>query len=274
MNEEQTSEGALQLLNLATKEVAAAVKKMVMTAKTNPDEFGPAARNLAEAVSQANVAAMSVARVIPDKRVQQEVLQAAKALTREARSALSAARAVASNPSDPNLNKMLSDSARGLADALSTLLTAAKGAHASAAACDEAMQAIANAVSKLAPQRGNAKDFPTYAQDLENNIKAVQAAIGSLVNSSKNNPMGIGSSAKTVAISVNPLVSSANVAAGTCTDDQTRRDILNGTRDAAKDLRNLLSTVKQSALKEDPTLKDAVSRAAMEATGSLDKLLR
>ncbi len=166
----QSPEGASQLLNIAAKEVASAVKRMATTAKTNPDDFGPAAKGLADAITQANTAAKVLASTTPDRFTQREILEAAKGLTREGRNALSSARAVASNPSDANLNSLLAESARNLAEALSKLLASSKGSTSAAKDVDEAVASITASIRQLglaSAQSGTSnKDFSRLAEDL------------------------------------------------------------------------------------------------------------
>jgi hypothetical protein len=65
-----------------------------------------------------------------------------------------------------------------------------------------------------------------HAEDLENNIKAVQSAVSSLVFAVKNNPKMLGPSAKTLASTVPPFIQSSNQASGSVPDPRTQVHIL------------------------------------------------
>lgn len=54
---DQSTEGALQLLNLSTKEVAGNTKRVATVAKTSPDELGSSSKSLANSIVNVNTAA-------------------------------------------------------------------------------------------------------------------------------------------------------------------------------------------------------------------------
>ncbi len=224
----QTPDGAAQLLNIATKQVAAAIKSLALTAKSNSEELGNVAVVVADAITQTNTAARALASTIPDKSVQRSILNAARDLTVQAKNALTSARSVAANPTDPNLNGLLAGSTKSLAEALAALLTAAKGISTVGKECDDAVSSIGNAMKVLNAdvKSANPQDFPSYAEDLENSVKAVQASVQLLYSAAKNNPKAVGPAAKSTALTVPPLISAATLTAGACTIPDVQKNII------------------------------------------------
>jgi hypothetical protein len=119
----------------------------------------------------------------------------------------------------------------------------------------------------------NARDFSTFAGDLENNIKALQAAVSSLVYAAQNNPRGLGAMAKTTASTVPPLVASAGLTAGASSDPVIRDEILISTKSVAQSLQNLLNAAKLAAMKDDPKLKQDLVKQSKVVNESLDNLM-
>jgi hypothetical protein len=241
---------------------------MATTAKSNPDELGEVASQVADAVAQTNNAARVLASTIADPISQRQILTSAKALTLQARNALVTARSVASNPADPSLTGVLAQSARTLADALANLLNVAKGVAASTKECEDAINNILAAMEAISPKPGNPKDYPVYSEDLENCIKSIQAATAALVTAARNNPKGVGNAAKAVAITVPPLITASNAAAGTATTE-TQRNIIIATKESARDITELINTARLANRDNSDALDAAVTKLA----SSLEKLV-
>eukprot|EP01114_Cavostelium_apophysatum_P007404 TRINITY_DN194_c0_g1_i3.p1 TRINITY_DN194_c0_g1~~TRINITY_DN194_c0_g1_i3.p1 ORF type:complete len:2578 (-),score=946.84 TRINITY_DN194_c0_g1_i3:69-7802(-) len=268
----QTAEGAMQLLNLAAKGVANATKQMATTAKTNPDELGAQSKNVADSIGQVNSAATTLASHSP-RQVQADILHAAKQLTRAGKAALTSARSVAANPTDPGLSGGLTNSTKGVADALTNLLAATKGSQTGGKDLDEALQAVNASVGTIKPVPANAKEFPALAEDVENNIKAVQAAVSGLLSAVKTNPKLIGQSAKTVQSVVPPLVQSSNRASGAVNDPNVQNSITNATKNVASSLSRLLGAAKNAAMKDDPNLRDELNHSGKDVATALENLI-
>eukprot|EP01119_Soliformovum_irregulare_P011517 TRINITY_DN2899_c0_g1_i3.p1 TRINITY_DN2899_c0_g1~~TRINITY_DN2899_c0_g1_i3.p1 ORF type:complete len:2521 (-),score=930.00 TRINITY_DN2899_c0_g1_i3:18-7580(-) len=273
MRRNVNQEEALNLLHATAKEVAAACKRVATTSKTSPDDFGPATRVLAEAIQRINESAMDVASIVMDQNFQQEVLEAAHTLTSEARNALSTGRAVASNPSDPNLNQLLSNSAQNLADALSRLLEAAKGGHNMEKECDAILQAFSATVKRFVPERGDSREFSSNAQDLENSIRAVQNAIFNLVNSAKTNPKAFPAAAKMVIASVNSLTDNVSKTSGSCTNGETQKFILDAGKAAMDALSKLVRMAKDIHNQEGSSAMEELTLGGDNVAAALQKLL-
>jgi hypothetical protein len=75
-------------------------------------------------------------------------------LQREGKTALSSARAVASNPTDSNLSVGLTTAQKNVADALVNLLQATKGSQTGAKDLDEAIAAIAAVYGNISSRPG------------------------------------------------------------------------------------------------------------------------
>jgi talin len=272
----QTADGAAQLLNIATRQVAGAIKTLATTAKANPDDLGNASLVVADAISQTNTASRALAGAVPEKSAQRNILNSAKELTIQARNALTSARSVSANPTDPNLNSLLANSAKSLAEALAGLLAAAKGISTVGKECDDAVASITNSMKALTSdiKQGNTKDFPSYAEDLENSIKAVQASSQLLYSAAKNNPKAVGPSSKSAANTVAPLISAATLTAGACNLPDTSKAIISSAYEAAQAVTELIGSAKQSTSKaNDPAQLENLNAALGNVNSSLDKLL-
>ena len=256
------------MLNIAARQIAGCIKTMATTAKSNPDELGEVASQVADAVSQTNNAARVLASTIADRVSQRQILVSAKELTIQARNALGTARSVAANPADPALTGVLQQSARTLAEALANLLNVAKGVSASTKDCEDAIASIIAAMDAITPKTGNPKDYPVYVEDLENCIKAIQSATSALVTAARNNPKSVGNAAKAVAMTVTPMINASNAASGTA-KAEVQRNIVVATKESAKDITELINTARLASRDNS----DALEVAANKVAASLERLL-
>ena len=264
---------ALAELNATSRDVAAACKRVATTSKVNPDDFGPATKVLAESIQRINSSAMDVASIVQDNNFQQEVLEAAHLLTTEARNALSTGRAVASNPSDPNLNQLLANSAQNLANALAKLLEAVKGGHNIEKECNDILTALSASVKRFVPQKGDAQEFGNNAADLESAIRAIQNAIFNLVNAAKTNPKAFPNSAKAVIAAIGSLTENVARTSGSCNNQETQKLILDAGRAAMDALSRLIATAKGATAPEDTEARHHLMSSSESVSAALGKLL-
>lgn len=212
----QSSEGALQLLNIAAKEVYNTNQKLNDVDKTNTEELYSSVKSFADSIIQANTSAKVLASTLYNKQIQNSILETSKDLTKEARNMILSVKAVTGNINDPTLHNLLVNNAQNLANILSNLLNVAKESLSGIKECDDAINTIRSSLNSLKIIPHDSNEFPSFAEELENNTKAIQTAIFALVNAAKNNSKNLGPSAKTTANTFNSVIDSVNNTSGSC----------------------------------------------------------
>eukprot|EP01117_Protostelium_nocturnum_P014479 TRINITY_DN550_c0_g1_i1.p1 TRINITY_DN550_c0_g1~~TRINITY_DN550_c0_g1_i1.p1 ORF type:complete len:2591 (+),score=755.90 TRINITY_DN550_c0_g1_i1:291-8063(+) len=266
-------EGAVQLLTHACKAMAVSGETLSNSAKNDPANFGPSSKEFADAMGNVANASKTLASTTQDKPFQRAVIGSAKDVSREARGLMIASRALTSSPDDQSLDRAVSDAQKRLEDAINKLLASAKGGAGATRDCEEAETAIQNALKGLAMRKGQAKDFPIHAEELENAIKATQTATYSLQNAAKSNPKALGPCAKTTASSIAPLISAASATSGSAPNPQSGNQIINATRESVQSVMRLVSASKLTALQHDENSIKQLEHASSDLSNTLDNLL-
>jgi hypothetical protein len=111
----KSKDEALKAFAEATNQANAIAERVFTVAKNSPEEIGTVAKEVADVYNRLVIAASSLAASIDDKAVQKTILNQAKATAHHIKQLMQIARAVASNPDDPNLNKLLEDAKKNIA---------------------------------------------------------------------------------------------------------------------------------------------------------------
>src|SRR5690606_23695695 len=103
----ETREAALYALNAAVKSVAITSKQAAATAKESPEELGEALKSVANATANLVQSAKVLVGTVEDPLLQKEILKCIQGLTGAIHGLMQSSQAVACNPEDENLNKLL-----------------------------------------------------------------------------------------------------------------------------------------------------------------------
>eukprot|EP01113_Clastostelium_recurvatum_P020003 TRINITY_DN236_c0_g1_i4.p1 TRINITY_DN236_c0_g1~~TRINITY_DN236_c0_g1_i4.p1 ORF type:complete len:2591 (+),score=1077.50 TRINITY_DN236_c0_g1_i4:231-8003(+) len=268
----QTKDGAMDLLNTAVRGMGNAAKALVGAAKTNPDQLGPGAKDVASSVGQVVTAAKALAGSTNNRTTQKAILGGARELANASEAMVSCARSIASNPRDPALAHALTNAAKAVADALAKLIAQSKGADPGAKEAEEALQALQRDAMRINTVPVNlGGDFNGNSERLLQSTKAINAAIAQLLHAARNNPNGLGSAAKTTAATIPELVDAANAAAGSCPVKNVQGQIVNSTKALVGEVGKLIRTSQvASARQGDPDAESSLAASA-KAVGNAVK---
>ncbi len=201
----QTEENSGQMLNLAVKSFSTTAEKLVAVARNAGSQsqvtaLGSAAKSLAQGASQVVNCSSTFAATIPNKEVQQKVLKSTKSLMNGVSALVAASKAVASNPTDDVLGKMLQTASTEVSDNITKVIGSIKSSNDPIGKeCDAATESIEADLIRLTPNAFSSGEFATFAEEVENCNKALQAAISQILDVSQNKPHELGVAAQTTA---------------------------------------------------------------------------
>lgn len=156
-----SKENAIELMNVSVGRLVGAAKNLV-GAKNNPDQLGPRATELANAVQQVvnsgkaiactNIILFSLVYSIncniginSNRAIQRSILASTKNVASQSEALVGCARALSSNPKDAGLSQAMSNAAKAVADAVGQFALAAKTADPTAKEIEDALSAVKNA---------------------------------------------------------------------------------------------------------------------------------
>lgn len=114
-------------LNLDSQNLGDKCKELAQTSKNSPEDIGTSMKALTGAVANAVETGTALAATLETKTAQKGLIKALQGACGEIRGLMQLSRAVAANPDDANLYKLLVDSGKAVAEALIRLSDAAKG---------------------------------------------------------------------------------------------------------------------------------------------------
>ena len=274
----QTEENAGQLLTVSAKQFANLAEKLVAVAR-NPGPqgtvaLGTAAKALGSGITTISNCASTFASVVPNKDAQRKILLAAKELLASASSLLTAAKAASANPTDEILSKMLQNSITSVGDQVSKVIGSIRASDDPISQdTDAAIEAITADTLRLTPSSFNSGDFATFANEIENNSKALQAIVSQVLDVAQNNPRELGVAAQTTAGIISSLINISNMAAGTVAKDEDKYNLIDSTRKLSQTVARLLGAAKASALnKDDAELKSDLRKHSKAVSDCMDTL--
>jgi len=118
---------AIAQLSQAIQELAQTSKQVATASKTAPEELGTVMKQAAIAAQKAVASATALASSLDDKLQQKAILNSMKAAINDMKNLMQVAKAVSASPEDPNLNNLLMDATKAVAEALKRLTEASKG---------------------------------------------------------------------------------------------------------------------------------------------------
>jgi hypothetical protein len=198
----QTEENAGQMLNVASKAFSNASEKLVGVA-SNIGQHGAvglaaSAKALAQKTLQVVNCTQSFAATIPKKEAQQKVLKSAKSLMNGVAALMAAAKASSDNPTDDVLLKMLHTAQVDVSDSIAKVVGSIKaGDDPIAKDCDAAVESIEAELIRLSPNFFSSGEFSTFADEVDNCTKALQASLSQVIDVAQSNPHELGLAAQT-----------------------------------------------------------------------------
>jgi hypothetical protein len=242
----QSREGALAILKRAADQLRDASDDLVDKAKVSPQAMGAPAKATTSAVGQVFGAAKAVASTTDERVARVKILSSAKDVASAIERLINAGRAVSNNPTEPELNNNLNSALLVANEEIDKLLAAVQNMGAGSEECDAAADVIAKgAIESLTGfGMGSTADLQELADELAALTKALDAAIGQVADSARNNPKALGGAASLTASTMPPIMKTANNAAAKTTDAVVSEHILVSGKKLADDTISALQTAK------------------------------
>uniref|UniRef100_A0A674K618 Talin 1 n=1 Tax=Terrapene triunguis TaxID=2587831 RepID=A0A674K618_9SAUR len=269
----ETMEKCAQDLGNSTKAVSSAIAQLLgEVAQGNENYTGIAARDVAQALRSLSQAARGVAANTSDPQVQSAMLECAGDVMDKAGNLIEEARKGVGKPGDPESQQRLAQVAKAVSQALNRCVNCLPGQR----DVDAAIRTVSEASKKLLAESlpPSTKSFQEAQSQLNQAAAGLNQSANELVQASRGTPQDLAKSSGKFGQDFNEFLEAGVEMAGQSPNKEDQAQVVSNLKSISMSSSKLLLAAK--ALSADPTapnLKNQLAAAARAVTDSINQLI-
>uniref|UniRef100_A0A8C3ILL6 Talin 1 n=1 Tax=Chrysemys picta bellii TaxID=8478 RepID=A0A8C3ILL6_CHRPI len=269
----ETMEKCAQDLGNSTKAVSSAIAQLLgEVAQGNENYTGIAARDVAQALRSLSQAARGVAANTSDPQVQSAMLECAGDVMDKAGNLIEEARKGVGKPGDPESQQRLAQVAKAVSQALNRCVNCLPGQR----DVDAAIRTVSEASKKLLAESlpPSTKSFQEAQSQLNQAAAGLNQSANELVQASRGTPQDLARSSGKFGQDFNEFLEAGVEMAGQSPNKEDQAQVVSNLKSISMSSSKLLLAAK--ALSADPTapnLKNQLAAAARAVTDSINQLI-
>ncbi|XP_044876390.1 talin-1 isoform X1 [Mauremys mutica] len=269
----ETMEKCAQDLGNSTKAVSSAIAQLLgEVAQGNENYTGIAARDVAQALRSLSQAARGVAANTSDPQVQSAMLECAGDVMDKAGNLIEEARKGVGKPGDPESQQRLAQVAKAVSQALNRCVNCLPGQR----DVDAAIRTVSEASKKLLAESlpPSTKSFQEAQSQLNQAAAGLNQSANELVQASRGTPQDLAKSSGKFGQDFNEFLEAGVEMAGQSPNKEAQAQVVSNLKSISMSSSKLLLAAK--ALSADPTapnLKNQLAAAARAVTDSINQLI-
>uniref|UniRef100_A0A8C3SZZ0 Talin 1 n=1 Tax=Chelydra serpentina TaxID=8475 RepID=A0A8C3SZZ0_CHESE len=269
----ETMEKCAQDLGNSTKAVSSAIAQLLgEVAQGNENYTGIAARDVAQALRSLSQAARGVAANTSDPQVQNAMLECAGDVMDKAGNLIEEARKGVGKPGDPESQQRLAQVAKAVSQALNRCVNCLPGQR----DVDAAIRTVSEASKKLLAESlpPSTKSFQEAQSQLNQAAAGLNQSANELVQASRGTPQDLAKSSGKFGQDFNEFLEAGVEMAGQSPNKEGQAQVVSNLKSISMSSSKLLLAAKAlSADPSAPNLKNQLAAAARAVTDSINQLI-